>query len=94
MESKNVYGSTPLSWAAEKGYEAVVKLLLDKGADVDSKDKDGRTQLFLAMANGHEAVVKLLVKLCTESWRITGSEHDDGRPSHTTGDPCLTVTDG
>src|SRR2546423_11662924 len=33
-------------------------------------------------------------ELCKESWRITGSEHGDGRPSHTTGDPCLTVTDG
>jgi ankyrin repeat protein len=29
---------TPLSWAAEKSHEAVVKLLLDKNADIESKD--------------------------------------------------------
>ena len=32
------YGQTPLSWAAENGHEAVVKLLLEKGAELDSKD--------------------------------------------------------
>ena len=29
---------TPLSWAAWNGYEATVKLLLEKGADMESKD--------------------------------------------------------
>jgi ankyrin repeat protein len=41
----------------------VVKLLLEKGAEVDSKDrKYGRTPLLWAVKNGHEAVVKLLLK--------------------------------
>jgi ankyrin repeat protein len=34
LESKDdEYGQTPLSWAARNGHEAVVKLLLEKGAE-------------------------------------------------------------
>ena len=62
MESNSSYGWTPLSWAAEKGYEAVVKLPLGKSADVESKDIGyGRMPLSLAAERGHEAVVKLLL---------------------------------
>jgi ankyrin repeat protein len=56
------YGRAPLSWAADNGYEAVVKLLLEKGADVESKSNNGRTPLSWAAKNGHEAVVKLLLE--------------------------------
>jgi len=50
VESKDGFNRTPLSWAAEKGHEAVVKLLLEKGAEPDAKDKDGRTPLSWAAA--------------------------------------------
>ncbi|KAF1968539.1 ankyrin [Bimuria novae-zelandiae CBS 107.79] len=60
-ESKDKYGLTPLSRAAQNGNEAVVKLLLDKGADLELKDKYGRTPLLWAVAKGHKAVVKLLL---------------------------------
>ena len=57
------YGWTPLSWAAERGHEAVVKLLLETGkVDVDSKDSNGRTPLSRAAEGGHEAVAKLLLE--------------------------------
>jgi hypothetical protein len=62
VESKDKFNRTPLSWAAEKGHEAVVKLLLEKGAELEAKDKDGRTPLLWAAKNGHEAVVKLLLE--------------------------------
>ena len=32
------------------GHEAVVKLLVEKGAELDSKDKDGRTPLLYAVS--------------------------------------------
>ena len=47
----------------KNGHEAVVKLLLEKGAELETKDKDyGRTPLLWAAENGHEAVVKLLLE--------------------------------
>jgi ankyrin repeat protein len=57
-----VPGQTALSRAAIKGHEAVVELLLEKGADVESKDSDGLTPLSWAARGGHEAVVKLLLE--------------------------------
>jgi len=56
------YGRTPLSWAAENGHEAVVKLLLEKDANTEAKDTYGRTPLSWIAGNGHEAVVKLLLE--------------------------------
>ncbi|KAH8767818.1 hypothetical protein BGZ57DRAFT_797785, partial [Hyaloscypha finlandica] len=63
-DSKDNYGQTPLSWAAQNGHEAVVKLLLETGkVDVDSKDSvHSWTPLSWAARNGHEAVVKLLLE--------------------------------
>ncbi len=44
------------------GHEAVVKQLLERGVDPDSKDnKYGQTPLSWAAGNGHEEVVKLLL---------------------------------
>ena len=67
---------TPLWRAAEKGHEAVVKLLLEKGADVESKDKYGRTPLWRAAAHGHEAVVKLLLEKGAD---VESKDGSDGR---------------
>ncbi|KAH0563399.1 hypothetical protein GP486_002033 [Trichoglossum hirsutum] len=75
----NSYGQTPLSWAAERGHEAVVKLLLaTEKVDVDSKDTEyGRTPLSWAAERGHEAVVKLL--LATEKVDVDSKDTEYGR---------------
>jgi ankyrin repeat protein len=49
-----------LSWATERGHEAVVKLLLDRGAELEAKDSDDPTPLSWAVKRGHKTVVKLL----------------------------------
>jgi ankyrin repeat protein len=59
LDCKDTYGQTPPWWGAEKGHEAVVKLLLEKGADSNSKDKYDWTPLSWA-EKGREAVVELL----------------------------------
>jgi hypothetical protein len=61
VNKKDSHGRTALYWAAGNGHEAVVKLLLDKGADLEAKDEWGQTPLSQAARNGHEAVVKLLL---------------------------------
>ena len=40
LESKDGDGRTPLSYAAKKGHEAIVKSLVEKGVDLESKDND------------------------------------------------------
>jgi len=54
-------GRTSLSWAVANGQETIVKLLLEKCANIESKDAGGRTPLSLAAERGNEAVVKLLL---------------------------------
>jgi ankyrin repeat protein len=64
-DSKDYDGWTPLQRAAQNGHAAVVKLLLEKGAELESKDKwysYKRTALSCAAENGHAAVVKLLLE--------------------------------
>jgi ankyrin repeat protein len=57
------YGYTPLHWAAARGHERVVELLLWKGVDADSKDWFNQSPLLLAAANGHKEVVRLLLAI-------------------------------
>lgn len=56
------YDQTALSLAARNGHEDVVKLLLDKGADIESRNSLGCTPLCLAVLNGHESVIHLLLE--------------------------------
>ena len=49
MEPRDKYGQTPSSLAAEQGHEAVTRLLLEEGAELESKDTVAETPLFRAV---------------------------------------------
>jgi ankyrin repeat protein len=54
-------GYSALTWAAMKGDEATVKLLLERRVDVNIRDFNGRTPPSWAVEGGHLAVVALLL---------------------------------
>ena len=49
--------------AAQKGHEAVVRALIEAGADVNKAKNNGVTPLYIAAQDGHEAVVRALIEL-------------------------------
>jgi len=56
-------GDTPLAWAALKGHEGVVKILLRRAEiNPDKADKYGNTPLTQAARGGYEGVVKVLLE--------------------------------
>jgi ankyrin repeat protein len=50
-----------LHYAASKGYEAILKLCIDHGEDVNSKDDGGRVALHFAVEGGQEAMIRQLL---------------------------------
>ena len=61
VELQTDSGNTALHYAAMKGHSEVVKLLVDKGADVMSEDTEGQTAMHWAVDGGHLEVIKMLV---------------------------------
>jgi ankyrin repeat protein len=81
----NKWGRTTLLEAANRGHEAVVRLLLGHGADVNAKNEWGQTalheaayiwkELYREASRGYEAVVQLLLDRGTD----INAKDDDGR---------------
>jgi len=55
-------GITPLSWATLLGQDQMAELLIQHGANVNSKNRDGATPLHVAAFLGQDEVAKLLVQ--------------------------------
>ena len=59
LRKHDYHGMTALMWAANRGHEAVVRLLLEQGANIDAKDEIGETALMRAAHGGTEIIVRL-----------------------------------
>ncbi|CAH8606472.1 unnamed protein product [Heterobilharzia americana] len=72
-------GRNPLHWAACGGHLELVKVLLAKGFDKDSKDQSNWTPLMIAVSAGRENVASYLIS----------QEHADVNAINSTGQCCL-----
>ncbi len=59
--SSTLVGAQPLHFAAANGDVELVKLLLDRGAEINAATQDGWTALHFACLRGDEGLVKLLL---------------------------------
>ena len=75
--------NTGHEWAVQEGHEAVVKVLLERGAALETRDYWGRTPLLHAARYGHEAVIKVLLERGVE---LKTKDNDSRTPlSHAAG---------
>ncbi|GAH24901.1 unnamed protein product, partial [marine sediment metagenome] len=68
---KNEEGRTSLIRASIEGQLEVVKLLLEKGADIDVKDEDGQTPLIVAVIEGEISGTAPNYSFAPDSLRIS-----------------------
>jgi ankyrin repeat protein len=62
-------GSTALIKACKKGDVPTVRVLLERGADLDVSDKQGNTALMMAVYRNHYEIARLLIALGADPGR-------------------------
>ncbi|KAH6994625.1 ankyrin repeat-containing domain protein [Fusarium venenatum] len=61
FDEKHSDGQTPLLFATRNGHLAIARLLVENGADPNSKDRFGYTPLDWATKNSHSKIVQLFM---------------------------------
>ena len=78
---KDKKGSTPLHFAARRGNDEIVKLLLEHPkVNVDDRDSSGKTALHMACSEGQSRVCQLLLDKRADIKAVTA---DNTTPLHT-----------
>ncbi|CAH0024520.1 unnamed protein product [Clonostachys rhizophaga] len=68
-------GSTPLWWAAYKGYNSIVNLLLEmESVDINSRNCDGLTPFLAAIEENHTSTVRILIEAKNIDVNISDNE--------------------
>ncbi|KAJ8937888.1 hypothetical protein NQ318_021711 [Aromia moschata] len=62
MNQGDDHGFSPLHWAAMKGHNKIVEMLLLRGARVNATNRGDDTPLHLAAAHGHREIVHMLLR--------------------------------
>ena len=62
LDAPDESGMAPIHWAAIKGNEACLRILLEKGADVDCLNGGLNSPLLLAAAFGHDTLARILIE--------------------------------
>ncbi|XP_050513815.1 integrin-linked protein kinase [Diabrotica virgifera virgifera] len=62
MNQGDDHGFSPLHWAAMKGYNKIVEMLLLRGARVNATNRGDDTPLHMAAAHGHREIVNMLLR--------------------------------
>lgn len=63
IHAKSMWDGAPINLAVRLGNVEIVKLLCEKGADIESKDATDMTPLMNACLEGHEQVAEFLLDL-------------------------------
>ncbi len=71
-------GMTPLHYATDRGFVALAKYLIEKGAALNAKDKDGQTPLRKARSNAAVASAALKDVSNAERERLEGESNKSG----------------
>lgn len=61
VDSLDVYGWTPLLFAAKNGSAGLIRMFLEIKANIDHADQTGNTALLIAAARGHVDAVNVLL---------------------------------
>lgn len=63
LEWMDDIGLLPIHWAADRGHVAILRLLVEEGADINSLDLEEQTPLHYASCCGHVEAVKYLLSI-------------------------------